>query len=172
MPRPTNKTQLLIAMQKERDALEKLIAGLTFEQREMTSIRIENWAFKDVLAHVTAWEQMVLGWYRAGLRGETPHLPAPGFNWRQIPALNEQIYQTHRTRPFPDIYQQFQNSYEEIKAVIEDVDETEMFTPEQYDWTNKNNMATYFISATSSHYVWAKKEIRKLLRAEKEALTA
>lgn len=166
MPRPTSKTQLLAAMHKEHAALEKLVEGLTTEQQNRVSGEIEAWAFKDVLVHVTAWEQMVLGWYRAGVRGETPHLPAPGFNWRQIPALNAQIYEDGRKRPFSTVLTQFQTSFEEIKATIEAVDESEMFTPEQYAWTNKNNMATYFISATSSHYAWAKKEIRKLLRAE------
>jgi len=166
MPRPTNKTQLLNAMQKEHDALEKMIADLTHEQRNRSSTDIESWTFKDVMVHITAWEQMVLGWYQAGVRGETPHLPAPGFNWKQMPALNAQIYEEGRERPFSTILENFQASFEEIKAVIESVDEAEMFTPEQYAWTNKNNMATYFISCTSSHYVWAKKEIRKLLRAE------
>ncbi|KAA3660993.1 MAG: DfsB family protein [Chloroflexi bacterium] len=166
MPRPTDKTQLLNLMQKEHGALEKLIETLTTEQKNRASTQIETWAFKDVLVHVTAWEQMVLGWYRAGVRGETPHLPAPGFNWRQIPALNAQIYEAGRERPFSTIQTQFQSSFAEIKATIEAIDQAEMFTPEQYAWTNKNNMATYFISATSSHYAWAKKEIRKLLRAE------
>ena len=166
MPRPTSKTQLLNVMQKEHDALEKLIETLTVKQKNRISTDIEAWTFKDVLVHVTVWEQMVLGWYQAGVRGEVPHLPAPGFNWRQIPALNAQIYEEGRKRPFSTIHQQFQTSFDEIKATIAAVDEAEMFTPEQYAWTNKNNMATYFVSATSSHYVWAKKEIRKLMRAE------
>ena len=128
---------------------------------------MKAWAFKDVLAHVTAWEQMVLGWFRAGLRGVgAATYQHPGFNWRQIPALNEQIYQEHRERPYPEIKADFAASYLEIKETIEAIDNDTMFTPEQFAWTNKNNMGTYFVSATSSHYVWARKEIRKLLKLE------
>ena len=170
MPRPTNKSQLLTALQKEHDALETALDQLTPEQKEHTSNQIEQWAIKDILAHITAWEQMVIGWYRAGLRGETPHLPAPGFNWRQIPALNEQIYQAHRTDTYAAVRQRYQDSFLEIKGIIEAVDEEEMFTPQRHAWTNKNNMATYFISATSSHYGWGKKELRKILRREAAAV--
>ena len=166
MPRPTNKTDLQNLMQKEHAALEKQIEALTNEQKERGSNTIESWAFKDVLAHVTAWEQMVLGWYRAGLREEVPPLPAEGFNWRQIPALNAKIYEEHRERPYSEIEEAFDASYLEIKETIEAIDNDTMFTPEQFAWTNKNTMGTYFVSATSSHYVWARKEIRKLLKME------
>lgn len=166
MPRPTNKTDLQTLMQKEHAALEKQIEVLTDEQKECVSMSIESWAFKDVLAHVTAWEQMVLGWYHAGLRGEVPPMPAKGFNWRQIPELNGKIYEVHRERPYPEIKADFDASYLEIKETIESIDNDVMFKPEQFAWTNKNNMGTYFVSATSSHYTWARKEIRKLLKME------
>jgi hypothetical protein len=45
---------------------------------------VGEWSAKDVLAHLTEWEQMVLGWYHAGLAGETPALPAPGFKWSEL----------------------------------------------------------------------------------------
>jgi hypothetical protein len=50
-----------------------------------------------------------------------------------------------------------------LKAV-EALSEEELFTPRLYPWTNKNALAAYFISATSSHYAWARKEVRKCLK--------
>ncbi|MFO7680934.1 MAG: ClbS/DfsB family four-helix bundle protein [Chloroflexota bacterium] len=169
MPRPVSKDQLLAAMQKEHGSLDILLASLPPETTQQTSDTIENWAVKDVLAHVTAWEQMVLSWYRAGLQGEAPHLPAPGFNWRQIPALNEKIYQEHRLEPYGKVRQSFDASYEEILQTLQKIDNEDLFTPERYAWTNKNTMGTYFVSATSSHYDWAKKEIRNCLKRDSAA---
>ena len=166
MPRPINKEQLLTAMQKEHGKLVDQLAPLSPEITNQTSETIENWAIKDVLSHVTAWEQMVVCWYRAGLRGELPQLPAPGFNWRQIPALNQQIYEAHRLESYETVKQNFDASYAEILSVVHAVDNEDLFTPERYAWTNKNTMGTYFVSATSSHYVWAKKEIRNCLKRE------
>ncbi len=164
MPRPTNKEQLLAAAQKEHDSLEKFLGTLDPSVMETTSPDIEHWGPKDILAHVTEWEQMCLGWYRAGVAGKNPSLPADGYNWREVPALNEQIYQKHRERPLHEIKKAYYASYREIVKTIRGIDEEEMFTPERYAWTRKNAMGTYFVSATSSHYRWAKKEIRKQLR--------
>ncbi|MBE2221410.1 MAG: ClbS/DfsB family four-helix bundle protein [Anaerolineae bacterium] len=164
MPRPVNKEQLLTAMQKEHGSLTNLLATLSPETVNQTSESIENWTIKDVLSHVTAWEQMVLSWYQAGLRGDVPELPAPGFNWRQIPALNQQIYEQHQMEPYDLVQQEFDASYEEMLATVNTISNEDLFTPERFAWTNKNTMGTYFVSATSSHYVWAQKEIRKCLK--------
>ena len=164
MPRPISKEQLLSAMQKEHDKLTHLLTSLPPETLNQSSEDIENWAVKDVLAHVTAWEQMVLSWYQAGLRGEIPELPAPGFNWRQIPALNQQIYEQHQMESYELVRQKFDASYEEILSTVNTLSSENLFTPELFAWTNKNTMGTYFVSATSSHYVWAQKEIRNCLK--------
>ena len=62
MPRPTSKTDLLAAIDKERPALETLLATLTPAQMAEPGL-VGDWSAKDVLAHLFEWEQMVLGWY-------------------------------------------------------------------------------------------------------------
>ncbi len=165
MPRSTNKEDLVTAAQKEHDALDKVLEALDPTQMDYISPDIEHWGMKDIQAHLTAWEQMCLGWYHAGVAGENPPLPAAGYNWRAIPALNKEIYEKYRERPLAEVLQAYRDSYQEILQTIQAIDEAEMFTPSRYAWTRKNAMGTYFVSATGSHYVWAKKEIRKCLRA-------
>lgn len=163
MPRPTDKAQLLTAMQREHAALEKTLTGLTPEQLTAPSQAL-GYAVKDILAHLYAWEQLCLEWYAAGLHGQTPALPAPGYNWAQIPALNQQIYKQYCSRPLEEILGLFQASYCQMLATVESIAEADLYTPGHYAWTKKNTLATYFISASSSHYVWAIKEIRKCLK--------
>lgn len=166
MPRPTNKPDLLAAMEKEHAALVSLLETLSAEQFAVTSETIEAWSPKDVIAHVTAWEQMCLGWYRAGLCNEEPPLPAKGFKWNQIPALNQQIYQQNRLRPAAEIRAAFDASYAEMQRTVDALTDADLFTPQRYRWTGKNAMGTYFVSATSSHYVWARKEIKQCLKRQ------
>ena len=160
MPRPTSKTDLLAAIEKERGALETYLETLSPAEMTIPGI-VGEWSVKDVLAHLIEWEQMVLSWHAAGLRGETPELPAPGFKWNQTPALNQQIFEKHRDRLLEDVIDQFQASHLEILGVIEGLSNEALFTAEQFAWTQKNTLGTYFVSATSSHYLWARKEIRK-----------
>jgi uncharacterized protein (TIGR03083 family) len=155
----------LTAIEKERGALETLLEALTDEQVTDPGV-VGDWSVKDVLAHLVEWEQMVLGWHATGLRGETPEIPAPGFKWNQTPQLNQHIYEKHRDRPLDEVLEQFQASHREILAVIQGLSNKELFTAGQFAWTKKNTLGAYMVSATSSHYLWARKEIRKGLKAK------
>jgi uncharacterized protein (TIGR03083 family) len=155
----------LTAIEKERGALETLLEALTDEQVTDPGV-VGDWSVKDVLAHLIEWEQMCLGWHEAGLRGETPEIPAPGFKWNQTPQLNQHIYEKHRDRPLDEVLEQFQASHREILAVIQGLSNKELFTAGQFAWTKKNTLGAYMVSATSSHYLWARKEIRKGLKAK------
>jgi hypothetical protein len=163
MPRPTNKKLWIDQMQKEHQRLIQQL-DLLSEEEICRHCERTGYAIKDVLAHLTSWEQLVLGWYRAGIDGEKPQLPYPGYTWRQIPELNAMFYQRDKDKPLPQVLQLFHASYQEIADIIQSMDDEQLFTPQMYAWTNKNAMGTYFVSATSSHYTWALKEIRKCLK--------
>lgn len=171
MPRPSSKQALLAAIDKERGALEKYIVTLSAEQMTETDI-VGSWSAKDVLAHVAEWEHMCVGWYEAGLRGETAAMPAPGFKWNQTPLLNHQIYKKYRDWPLEEVMARFQATHRHILEVITSISNEKMFTPGHFAWTKKNTLGTYMVSATSSHYVWAKREIRKGFRMKQKAAQA
>jgi uncharacterized protein (TIGR03083 family) len=170
MTRPTTKDQLLTACQQEHTALEELLATLTPEQMTQPGT-VGDWSVKDVLAHLIEWEQMVLGWYKAGRRGRTPAIPADGFNWGQLPALNQIIYEKHRDRPREDVLKQFKTSYRSVLKAVQSMSEEELFTRGQYAWTRTSTLAAYMIGCTSSHYHWARTELRKGLGRKKKGGT-
>jgi uncharacterized protein (TIGR03083 family) len=164
MPRPFTKPQLLSESQKEHEALEQFLSTLSPEQMTRPGT-LGDWSVKDVLAHLYEWEQMVLGWLAAGQRGESPHVPAEGYKWSQLPALNEKIREKHSSRSLEETLTLFRDSYNQIMKTIESLSEEALFTPGLYPWMNKNTLGAYFVSATSSHYRWARTEMKKGLRA-------
>lgn len=165
MPRPQTKALLLAEGQQERAALENFIATLSPAQMTQPGI-LGDWSVKDTLAHLVEWEQMLLGWLAASQRNETPAVPATGYKWSQLPALNEQIRQKYQPRSLDEVLSMFRDSYQQITATMDALSEDLLFTPGLYAWMNKNTLAAYFTSATSSHYRWARKEIRKGLRVK------
>lgn len=167
MPRPTSKTQLLTAIPKEHDALEGYLATLTPEEMTQPGM-VGEWAVKDVLAHLTAWEQMVLDWYQTGKRGETPQIPAADLTWRQIPELNQRIYLRHKDEPLETILTRFRESYQQIFDAIQGMTNDELFNPGVYAWTKTTTLGSYAVSATCSHYEWARKEIRKGINKQRK----
>ena len=72
MGRRLRKTQLLSEIQRERRSLDDTLALLSARQMTKAGVTRGGWSVKDVLAHLVEWQQMNLGWYAAGLRGEPP----------------------------------------------------------------------------------------------------
>jgi hypothetical protein len=42
--------------------------------------------------------------------------------------------------------------------------DAELFTKRRYVWTGSTSLGAYLVSATSSHYAWAAKQLRTFLR--------
>jgi len=165
MPRPHTKELLLTESQKEHDKLDEYLSSLSQEQIIEPGI-VADWSVKDVLAHLYEWEQMVLRWLAAGQRGEKPQVPSEGYKWNQIPALNEKIWLKYKDYTHTEVLSMFKESYFETMDTIENLSEEILFTRALYPWMNKNHLAAYFTSCTSSHYRWALKEIRKGFRSK------
>lgn len=166
MPRPLHKQDLLQHIRRQHKKLAALIRDLSDE--DLCTVRVTTkWSTKDVLAHLSEWSRMVLSWHEIGLQGEKPALPREGYNWRQIPALNQAIYEEHKNDTLEQVKEAFEASYEQMLVLAESLSEQELFERAYYSWTNNNNFATYLISASSSHYNWASIHIR---RAFKEKL--
>lgn len=163
MPRPTSKHDLLEATLRERGKLDAVLATLTPEQMVEPGV-VGEWSVKDVLAHLAEWERMALGWHSAGLRGGAPEVPAPGYKWNQTPQLNRAIFEKHRDRPLEEVVAWFRSSREEMRGVIEPLSDEDLFTAGRFAWTRKNALGAYFVSATSSHDLWARTRIARWLR--------
>jgi hypothetical protein len=164
MSRPLNKAQLIEAGQKEYAALEKLIAPLTPGQMTRPPAP-DEWSIKDVLAHLHEWQQMFFRWYDAGLRGEKPAVPAEGYKWSQLPALNRHIYETYRDLPLAEVLRLFRESHKQTMELIASLREEDLLTPGRWPWMNQNPLIAYLNANAGSHYRWARGEIRARIKA-------
>jgi uncharacterized protein (TIGR03083 family) len=164
MSRPQTKTDIYEAIAFERAKLTEALEKLTDEQMELPGACGE-WSVKDILSHLVDWEQRGLGWYRAGLRGEVPKTPDDNYNWRQLPSLNQAIYERCKDLSLAEVRQKFKASFEEMMAVIDGMTEEELFTPRAYKWTGNGLLRDFIDANTAAHYRWATKLIRTFQRS-------
>lgn len=164
MPRPTSKIMLIEAIGKERETLNKLLGTLSAEAMVLPGV-CETWSVKDILAHLLAWQQMVLGWYRAGARGEAVKTPADDLKWSETPILNQRIYERYRDVRLSEVKAQFEASHKEVLAALDSIPDEALTTPGYYAWTKSTTLLSYFVSCTSSHYHWASGEIKRWVKA-------
>ena len=126
-----------------------------------------NRNIRDVLAHLHHWHKLFLGWYSIGLKGQKPDVPAKGYSWKDSRALNTEIQRKYTTVPLNDILSLLQDSHLQVHQTISKHSEKELFEKKRFNWTGSSNLATYLRGASSSHYDWALKLIK---RAKKKIL--
>jgi hypothetical protein len=173
MGKRLRKQELLDEIQLERTALDDTLALLT--PREMTrgGVTRGGWSVKDVLAHLVEWQQMNLDWYAAGLRGEKPAMPAPGFTLRELPRLNEMIHRKHHRRSLQAVLRDYRCYHERVVALIEALPDTDLVTLERFSWTGRSwTLSDYLRASTAAHYLWARTRIRRWWRAQGKATRA
>jgi hypothetical protein len=169
MGRRLRKKDLLSEIQRERSALDETIALLSTRQMTMAGVTRGGWSVKDILAHLVEWQQMNLDWYAAGLRGEKPAMPAPGFTLRELPRLNEMIHRKHHRRSLPAVLRDYRSYHERIVELIEAVSDADLVTLRRFSWTGPSwTLSDYLRAGTAAHYLWARTRIRRWWRGQKK----
>ena len=166
MPRPTTKATLLELSQANYDKLLALINGYGPEEQEAEFPEgTMNRNIRDVLAHLHQWHNMMLDWYTVGMTGAKPHMPAKGYTWKDTSKLNRKIWEDYQATSLAAAKNLLDQSHVAVRQLIERHSEEELFEKKRYHWTGSTSLAAYLISATSSHYDWAYKLIRKVKKA-------
>lgn len=162
----SSKQELIERIEKEHRAFVEIASSVPRMRYREEGVWGDCWTLKDLLAHLTEWEQMFLGWYREGHDGGNPVLPAPGFKWNQTRELNQAIWRKHRGKSLKKVLAEFEGSYEEILSVAGELSRQELFTPGYFAWTKQTLLATYLAANSSSHYHTATKYVKRWLTAQ------
>lgn len=162
MPRPKNKEELLKLSQENYQKLNDYIDSFSDEEKHADFPEgTMNRNIRDVLAHLHEWHLMFLEWYSVGMQHKKPDMPAKGFTWKTLPELNKKIWENYNTSDLENIRKALDKSYHEIRKIVEYHTDNELFEKKHYRWTGSTSLGAYLVSATSSHYDWAYKLIKK-----------
>lgn len=166
MPRPKSKSELQSLSKENLLKLFDLINAIPEgEQMDNFPEGMLNRNIRDVLGHLHEWHIMFLNWYKTGMSGEKPTMPAEGYSWKDLPELNKNIQLKYAKTSLDKIMKKFRDSNKKIENIIESHTNEELFEKKRYHWTGSTSLGAYLISSTSSHYDWAIKLIRKAMKA-------
>jgi hypothetical protein len=166
MARPKTKAELQAQSQNNYQKLMAYIEGLAEEvQQGEFPPQYMNRHISDVLAHLHHWHLMFLQWYEVGMQGKKPEMPAPGYSWKTTPELNRKIWEQYQHTSLQKARELLEGSTQQVHALIDKHSDEELFTKKQYQWTGSTSLGAYLISATSSHYDWALKLIKKYVKS-------
>lgn len=148
----SEKETLLLDSDKSFKELLEIIESVPSRKRTIsieTQERDKN--FRDIIMHLYEWHTMLERWYREGMDGDVPFMPAPGYKWRTIELLNMQIWE----------------NYQDV-TLNQAIKNEEIMTKKYYKWTKTSNLYSYFAANTFNHYNWAIKKCEVIAKAIKE----
>lgn len=167
MPRPKNKEELIGLSQSNFKKLRDYVDSFSDEEREAEFPEgTMNRNIRDVLAHLHHWHLMMLEWYKIGMQGKMPDMPAKGYTWKTVPELNREIWEKYNDVDLADVRKMLNTSFTDIQEVIRKHTDDELFEKKRYKWTGSTSLGSYLVSATSSHYDWALKLIKKCKKVQ------
>lgn len=165
MPRPTDKNSLLDLSQQNYQRLLDFIHLKSYAEKQKTFPEgTLNRNVRDVVTHLHHWHLMMLSWYQEGMKGKKPPMPADGYSWKDLPALNQIIWEKYHGISLEKALELLEESHNTLMSTIKNHTDEELFEKKKYPWTGSTSMGAYFISSTSSHYDWGLKLIRKAYR--------
>lgn len=164
MARPKTKEELILKSTENFDKMLSLIESYPSNKQEQAFPEgMLNRNIRDVLGHLHEWHLMLLDWYEVGMSGEMPEMPAKGHNWKTTPELNAEIQKKYSSTPYLDTMRLLSSSHQQVHKLIIEHSNKELFEKKRYKWTGATSLGAYLVSATSSHYDWATKLIKKSL---------
>jgi uncharacterized protein (TIGR03083 family) len=115
-------------MQAEHGRLEALLADISDEEFVQPG-RFGEWSAKDMLAHITFWEQRLIAY----TNGAKESLVQPGENEQAaVDRINAAVLDANRDRPLAEVRTAFERSYQQVLALAESLRADDLADEELY----------------------------------------
>ncbi|PTL22467.1 ClbS/DfsB family four-helix bundle protein [Shouchella clausii] len=164
----SEKEALLLDSDKCFKALLEIIESAPSRKRTITIETHErDKNFRDIIMHLYEWHTMLERWYREGMDGDVPFMPAPGYKWRTIELLNMKIWENYQDVTLNQAIKKVKLSHERVMDLIRLHTNEEIMTKKYYKWTKTSNLYSYFAANTFNHYNWAIKKCEVIAKAIK-----
>jgi hypothetical protein len=159
-----NKQQMLDLIKDEWTALEEVLRPLDREKLELPGVESE-WSVKDILAHITAWEKLMIQWLEESLRGETPQRPAPGESWDDLDEFNEQLYRDNKGKSLDEVLTEYTEIHARAVEIVTGMQEDDLIDPNRFAWRRGDPIWHLVAGNTWLHYVEHRETISQWIEA-------
>jgi hypothetical protein len=150
MESPQTKAQMIGQIWADHALLEAVIAPLSAVQ--MTQPLPDGWSVKDVLAHITVWEELLVAWLEAWAAGTLPALPVPPTR-EAVDRLNAVRHAAAAARPLPLVLTAFHRSFGRVLQAVDALPpEVDLVTPLPQAWAEGVPLGQLIAENTYEHY--------------------
>lgn len=155
MKKVNSKAEAIALLRDELNTWENILANMTQAQIHAPIVP-SHWSTKDVVAHLWAWQLRSNARLEAATTNTEPRMPEwPVTLDPEVPEepdeLNAWIYEQYRDKPWPDVYQDWQNGYLKLMSLGEALPEADLLEVSKYPWLEGYSMADVLASSADHH---------------------
>jgi hypothetical protein len=148
-PTAKDKVELLERIRREHAALEQALGRLS--EAQMTAPLEGGWSVKDNLAHITAWEHVLLVSYIGGQPfHEAVQMDAASAETASTDDVNDHLRRRDQDHSLAEVLGAFRRSYRQTLEAIERMDEADLFKTRSAD---SGPLIDYIAGNTYEHYM-------------------
>lgn len=145
------KSEISTAIHTEWQLLEQFLAGLT-EAQILAPGAVAAWSVKDALAHIAAWQKVLLEQVDAFLTHRPATYP-PVRTQTDVDRVNAAFFAQNQDQPWPVVILECRSLYTAVLAMLEALDGSILAAPVPADWAeDAPTLAELICANTCDHY--------------------
>jgi len=149
-----DKAQLIQMLTEEFDRWEKLLTSISTEQITAPN-RVAELSIKDVVAHLTAWQQITAARLEAAKQNREPEFlgwPAElDIDADDVDEINAWIYATYHQRSWPDIQREWRERYRRTLELAQAIPENDLLSAGKYLWLKEYPLSAVLLGTYEHH---------------------
>jgi hypothetical protein len=153
-------TELIAALQTAGTEMESLLAQVGDARLAEPGVS-EAWSVKDLLAHITAWEERILAWMDALAANTTPKPAGWSKDWTEE-QINEWIFESNQARTATDIVTRWRDVHQSVLNAAQILPEATLFD-QKIEWLNNGSLADSIPGNSYEHILAHAEAIRTWL---------
>ncbi len=124
-----------------------------------------GWSVKDVLVHITWWEQRMIRTLQRALRGEPPQPLGESNETHEqtIERVNAEVFIENRNQPIADVLMDRQRSFANVLAMIDELGDGDTVDPAPIEAVLGRELVPLIAGDTYGHYAEHERAIRAWL---------
>lgn len=150
-----DKTRLIEMLRDEFKRWEELMAGMRDEQISAPHF-MDELSVKDVVAHLTTWQQISVERLQAARQNRQPEYPAwhPEFDPdtdEELDQMNAWIYETCREKPWMDIHREWRERFLLFLKLAKATPENDLLEIGKYRWLKEYPLSAVLLGSYEHH---------------------
>lgn len=122
MPIPTNKRELIIAIEESYSKLKAdlgiIPADITIQKELDGHAKGTTMSICNLVSYLIGWGELVLKWHHKKEKDEPINFPETGYKWNELDKLAQKFYTDYEAFDYPALLQKLDKTVDEILDLI------------------------------------------------------